>query len=353
MKKHTSIAVALLFSSFLYSQVGINTQNPKATLEVSAGNNNGTTAEGMILPKLTGNQIQAADNQYGTEQTGTVMYATAAVSVTTPKTVNINAAGYYYFDGTLWQKLGRTYTAGNGISLSGSDIRLGGTLNQATTLTNNGNALNISGSASATTFDSAGNVGIGIAVPSQPLDVNGTARLRIIPSAGGTVMLTADNDGVIRKQALPAASAPVIQAAFSANGVTLTTANWTSYNYTGTSITIPANSKYIINTTQLLTNFVLMPAGQSIWVRSSFSDSSTAFAFSPDIVGSNLMSGGWGPSTKFGLLSGAIIINNTSSSAKTYYYWVGEVDSNGYTGTVDQFGGAVWAENQLYAIPVN
>lgn len=101
MKKHASIAVALLFSSFLYSQVGINTQNPKATLEVSAGNNNGTTAEGMILPKLTGNQIQAADNQYGTEQTGTVMYATAAVSVTTPKTVNINAAGYYYFDGTV------------------------------------------------------------------------------------------------------------------------------------------------------------------------------------------------------------------------------------------------------------
>lgn len=353
MKKHASTAVAILFSSFLYSQVGINTQTPKATFEVSARNNNGTTPEGMILPKLTGNQIQAADGQYATEQTGALVYATAAVSVTTPKTVNINSEGYYYFDGNLWQKLGRTYTAGNGISLSGSEVRLGGVLNQPTTLTANGNPLNISGSASTTTFDTAGNVGIGVAAPSQLLDVNGTARLRTIPSTGGTVMLTADNDGVIRKQALPAASAPVIQASVSPTGATLNSTNWADYNYTGTTITIPANSKYIVNTTQLVTNFTLMPAGQSIWLRSTFSDSPTAFSFSNDIVGSRLMSGIWGPSTRFGLLSGAVILNNTTSSAKTYYYWVGQVDNNGYTGTVDSFGSSLWAENQLYAIPVN
>lgn len=353
MKKQASVAVGLLISTFLYSQVGINTQTPRATMEVAARNNNGTTPEGLIPPRLTGNQIQSADLQYGTEQTGAVIYATAAITATSPKTININAPGYYYFDGSMWQKLGRTYTADNGISLTGSDVRLGGPLLQATTITNNGNALNITGSASTTTFDAAGNIGIGISSPSQSLDVNGTARLRTIPSSGGTVMLTADNNGVIHKQALPAASAPVIQANFSATGVNLNSGNWTSYNYTGTSITIPANSKYIVNTTQLITNFALMPTNQSIWVRSSFSDSSTSFVFSPDIVGSNLMSGSWGPSTKFGLLSGAIILNNTSSSAKTYYYWVGSVDVNGYSGTIDQFGGSSWAENQLYAIPVN
>lgn len=353
MKKQVPVAVGLLLSTFVYSQVGINTQTPKATMEVAAKNNNGTTAEGLLLPRLTGDQIQSADAQYGTEQTGTVIYATAGVTVTSVKTANINTSGYYYFDGSAWQKLGRTYTASNGLSLTGSDARLGGSLSQATTIINNGNVLNITGSAATTTFDAAGNVGIGINTPSQPLDVNGTARLRTIPSSGGTVMLTADNNGVIRKQALPAASAPVIQANFSANGVNLNSGNWANYNYTGTSITIPANSKYIVNTTQLVTNFALMPSNQSIWVRSSFSDSPTTFAFSPDIVGSNLMSGSWGPSTKFGLLSGAIILNNTSSNAKTYYYWAGSVDVNGYTGTIDQFGGASWAENQLYAIPVN
>lgn len=353
MQKHASIAVAILFSTVLYSQVGINTLTPKATLDVTAKNNNGTTPEGLIPPRLTGEQIRSADGQYGTDQTGAVIYATAAVTTASIKTANINSEGYYYFDGNLWQKLGRTYTTGNGISLTGSDVRLGGTLSQSTTVSNNGNALNIAGSASTTTFDQAGNIGIGTALPSQPLDVNGTARLRNIPSAGGTVMLTADNSGVIRKQALPAASAPVIQASFSQNGITLNAANWANYNYTGTTITIPANSKYIVNTNQLITNFALMPTGQSIWVRSSFSDSPTTFNFSPDILGSRLMSGIWGPSSKFGLLSGAVILNNTSSSAKVYYYWVGQADSNGYTGTIDNFGGATWAENQLYAIPVN
>ena len=322
-------------------------------MDVVARNNNGTTPEGIIPPRLTGDQIKSADGQYGTEQTGAVIYATAAVTVASTKTANMNLPGYYYFDGSAWQKLGRTYTAGNGTSLSGNDIRLGGTLSQTTTITNNGNILNITGSASTTTFDAAGNIGVGTASPSQPLDINGTARLRNIPSAGGTVMLTADNNGVIRKQALPTASAPVIQATFSANGVDLTPSNWGNYNYTGTSITIPANSKYIINSTQLITNFTVMPAGQSIWVRSTFSDSASAFVVSPDMVGSNLMSGIWGTSNKFGLLSGAIILNNTSAVAKTYYYWAGQVDNNGYTGIIDNFGGSSWSENQLYGIPIN
>lgn len=353
MQKRASVAAAILFSTFLYSQVGINNQTPKATLDVAAKNNDGTTPEGLIPPRLTGDQMRSADGQYGTDQTGTVIYATVAVTNASTKTANINSAGYYYFDGNVWQKLGRTYTAGNGISLAGSEARLGGSLSQPTTVSNNGNALNITGSASTITFDQAGNIGIGIPSPSQPLDVNGTARLREIPSAGGTVMLTADNNGVIRKQALPTASAPVIQASVSSTGANLNSTNWADYNYMGTTITIPANSKYIINTTQLVTNFTIMPAGQSIWLRSTFSDSPATFNFSPDIVGSRLMSGIWGTSSRFGLLSGAVILNNTSSTAKTYYYWAGQVDNNGYTGTIDNFGGSSWAENQMYAIPIN
>ncbi len=353
MKKHASVIVATLFSAVLYSQVGINTQNPKGTLDVSAKSTDGTLPEGFLLPRLTGEQIKSADNQYTSDQTGIIVYASSAVSVSSPKTVNINAAGYYYFDGNVWQKLDKTINARSGVSLSGNDVILGGSLGQATTISNNGNSLSISGTASTTTFDQAGNVGIGTTTPTQRLDVDGSARVRNIPSAGGTVMLTADNDGLIRKQALPAPSAPVIQAVFSATGVNLNPSNWGAYNYTGTTITIPANSKYIVNTTQLVTNFVNMPTGQSVWVRSSFSDSPTTFVFTPDIVGSNLMSGIWGPATQFGLVSGSLILNNTSSSAKVYYYWAGSVAVNGYTGTIDNFGGSTWAENQMYALPIN
>jgi len=54
---------------------------------------------------LTGDQLKAKDGNYGTNQIGTLIYATSAVAVTSPKTINVNAPGYYYFDGEVWNKL--------------------------------------------------------------------------------------------------------------------------------------------------------------------------------------------------------------------------------------------------------
>ncbi|WP_313376644.1 hypothetical protein [Chishuiella sp.] len=102
MKKYF-ILNTILLSASCFSQVGIATANPKATLDVTAGKTDGSTAEGIIAPRLTGDQIKSANSKYGTDQTGAIVYVTAAISSTdsTGKTSNITSAGYYYFNGTI------------------------------------------------------------------------------------------------------------------------------------------------------------------------------------------------------------------------------------------------------------
>ncbi|MDQ0595065.1 hypothetical protein QFZ37_003434 [Chryseobacterium ginsenosidimutans] len=104
MKKSMILLGALMLSSLVYSQVGINNSDPKATLDVTAIKTDGTTAEGIIAPRLTGDQIQSGDAKYTANQKGAIVYATAAVTAPSAKTANITAAGYYYFDGSLWVK---------------------------------------------------------------------------------------------------------------------------------------------------------------------------------------------------------------------------------------------------------
>jgi Repeat of unknown function (DUF5907) len=87
-------------------KVGIGISAPNSTLDVIASSTDGSRAEGFIAPRLTGDQIKSGDAQYGANQTGTILYATAAVTASSTKTANITSAGYYYFDGSLWQKIG-------------------------------------------------------------------------------------------------------------------------------------------------------------------------------------------------------------------------------------------------------
>ncbi|PWN56945.1 hypothetical protein C1634_025800, partial [Chryseobacterium viscerum] len=50
--------------------------------------------------------------------------ATSAVGSATAKTINITSAGYYYFDGGIWQRfaLGSGYTGSGSITLNGSSF---------------------------------------------------------------------------------------------------------------------------------------------------------------------------------------------------------------------------------------
>jgi len=112
MKNFITMAVSL-FSLTMCAQVGINTTAPKASLDVTANTTDGSKPEGLIAPRLTGDQIQAGDAQYGTAQKGTILYATSAATSPSTKTANITAEGYYYFDGSTWQIITGVATTGD------------------------------------------------------------------------------------------------------------------------------------------------------------------------------------------------------------------------------------------------
>ncbi|GEN75638.1 C-type lectin domain-containing protein [Chryseobacterium hagamense] len=110
MKKKLLTMASLTLSVAIYSQVGINNQNPKATLDVTAKNTDGTSPEGVIAPRLTGDQILSADSRYTAAQIGVIVYATSTPTTSSAKTVNITAPGYYYFDGSVWNGMGAQST---------------------------------------------------------------------------------------------------------------------------------------------------------------------------------------------------------------------------------------------------
>lgn len=90
--------------SISHSQTGINTKEPKATLEIKANQLDSSIADGIIPPSLTRAQIISKDAIYTIDQKGAFVYITEINNeITTSKTINISGTGYYFFDGNLWQ----------------------------------------------------------------------------------------------------------------------------------------------------------------------------------------------------------------------------------------------------------
>ncbi|ANF51216.1 hypothetical protein A0O34_12155 [Chryseobacterium glaciei] len=101
MKNRLFVISMLSFTGFLATaQVGINTNQAQATLDVVGSPANSKFLDGIIAPRLTGNQLRAKN--YTSLQSGAMVYVTAADSGPTGQTINVTVAGYYYFDGTKW-----------------------------------------------------------------------------------------------------------------------------------------------------------------------------------------------------------------------------------------------------------
>ncbi|MCS3532824.1 hypothetical protein [Chryseobacterium sp. JUb7] len=110
MKKNVIILSALLFSGLAFSQVGVNTPNPKATLDIIAKNTTGASAEGLLLPRVDRLKAQSMSNI----EVSTLIYVNSiANGAQTGTAVNIDNTGYYYFDGKEWVKLNAD---GNGLN---------------------------------------------------------------------------------------------------------------------------------------------------------------------------------------------------------------------------------------------
>jgi hypothetical protein len=93
--------------------VGINTNTPATTLHVVGAPSVVSAADGITFPKLTGDELKAKDNVYTVTENGTVVYATSAVGVASAKTINVLAAGFYYFNGSVWVPLASGTTTGD------------------------------------------------------------------------------------------------------------------------------------------------------------------------------------------------------------------------------------------------
>lgn len=99
--KNRLFTIAALFMYFgTNAQVGINTNQGQATLDVVGFPSNASKLDGIIAPRLTGAQLRA--KSYTSAQSGAMVYVTAADSNPAGQTVNVNAPGYYYFDGAVW-----------------------------------------------------------------------------------------------------------------------------------------------------------------------------------------------------------------------------------------------------------
>lgn len=101
MKDRLLVISMLSFTGFMVTaQVGINTSQAQATLDVVGSPANSKFLDGIIAPRLNGNQLRAKN--YTSLQNGAMVYVTAADIAPAGQTINVTATGYYYFDGTKW-----------------------------------------------------------------------------------------------------------------------------------------------------------------------------------------------------------------------------------------------------------
>jgi hypothetical protein len=220
MKKALLLIGALSLTSVAVSgQVGVNTTAPSTTMDVSAKRDSGGTLTdntqliGLQAPRLTRAELTANTATYGTSQQGALIYITDVSGGTAlGQRVNIDAAGYYSFDGNVWQKM------------KISDVNIynnNGSLTSNRTLTNNGFALNFVGSEQSTIWSATGALTqrgtantkrSSITLLSDDNDGNGvTSRLNIFQDAEniGQISTTADSKGLGLSTNTTTLSAPI------------------------------------------------------------------------------------------------------------------------------------------------
>ena len=214
-----------------------------------------------------------------------------------------------------------------------------------------------------------GNVGIGTSTPTARLDIeNGSISpaIKIVDGTEATgYVLTSDSNGNGSWQGVALASR---KAVFSSTGVNLSfTYEPGVYYQTGTYIDLdPGNWKVdIFLLLRLQANTVNLTADDFMWLKVSFADSNSSTTITSDcILPSEKASVAFagpqnlsvGPTRlRNAMLSGTILIKNSSTSVKRYYLIAGDRYTNiGVDGSIklDRFASTAWGENSIIATSV-
>lgn len=101
--KKMSYFLLVLSITLIQGQVGINTETPQATLEVVGKPDDINHYDGIIPPRISGNQLSA--KAYTLSKKGSFVYVTEPFDgiINNTQTSLITKQGYYFFDGTLWK----------------------------------------------------------------------------------------------------------------------------------------------------------------------------------------------------------------------------------------------------------
>ncbi|MCW3162763.1 hypothetical protein [Chryseobacterium oryctis] len=214
MKKKIILLGAIFSSGIVFSQVGINTPTPKATLDVVSFPTDATKVDGFIAPRLKGSELKAKDALYLAAQTGTIVYVTEALASgsTTTKTVNVTSVGYFYFDGSVWQKISQGVAA----NIYNAD----GTLTGNRTVTLGGNRLTFQGASQKTEIGTAGTLyqtGLSsyanmvfTAADNNANGVSSRMHLQVYPESQAQIIADNDATGLSFSTNQTTVSAPII-----------------------------------------------------------------------------------------------------------------------------------------------
>ncbi|NDW09607.1 hypothetical protein [Dysgonomonas sp. 520] len=345
MRKIIFISLMIFSSTMLKSQVGVNTETPQATMHVTPTKTDNSTPEGIIAPNLTRAQLIDKDAQYTSTQRGAVVYVTSITGTTTTKTANVTSIGYYYFDGSLWQPFYKNMPTTEPWYVQGSTT-------QATSNTQNifqsGNVAIGSNTSSSYKFQVTGtsnitgnarvggnstivgneyvtgNVGVGTTSPTTKVHINTATNgngFRLVDGtqADGRV-LTSDANGNARWRE---SGIQTVNAVWNNDPTFRVSSDRTAdYLSTGSTLTLPPG-RWLVNTSLLfgIVGGIYSPC--TYWIRTSFTDGkmtagSTATITTDYESRNNLMSGYLLKDTRFALVSGSMVLNNTTTANKTY-----------------------------------
>lgn len=97
--------IGLISTFYAHAQVGINTTSPSTTFDV-AKSSVATVADGVLVTRISGDELKAKDANYGTNQHATLVYVTSIPTTASTKTSNIKSPGFYYYDNTISKWVG-------------------------------------------------------------------------------------------------------------------------------------------------------------------------------------------------------------------------------------------------------